>query len=61
MNIYPELKNNYLNPLIITKKLVDIDPNFPPYELWVEYYNVKHINDIISFKTNKKKMGVILD
>jgi len=58
--IFPEIKKNYLNLSIISKQLSEIDEKFPPYGLWVEYYNVKDLNDIIIIINKKKKMGAVL-
>ena len=53
--LYPEMKINYLDFSIIINKLCDMDSSFPPCGLWVEYYNVKNFQDIISISTNKRK------
>jgi len=58
--IFPEIKKNYLNLYIISKQLSEIDDKFPPSGLWVEYYNVKDLNDIIIIINKKKKMGAVL-
>jgi superfamily II DNA or RNA helicase len=58
--LYPEIKKHYLDLSIVSNKLCKIDALFPPNELWVEYYNVKDLRDIITITNNKKKMGVIL-
>jgi hypothetical protein len=60
LTIFPEIKKNYLNLSIISKQLSEIDDKFPPYGLWVEYYNVKDLNDIIIIINKKKKMGAVL-
>ena len=41
-------------------ELCKIDILFPPNELWVEYYGVKDVRDIITLTNKKKKMGAIL-
>jgi hypothetical protein len=56
---YPELKKEYLNLTIISQKLCTLDINFPPFGLWVDYYN-KSLNDIIIINTTIKRKGVIL-
>ena len=58
--LYPEIKKHYLDLLIVSNELVKIDKLFPPNGLWVEYYNVKDLRDIITITNKKKKMGVIL-
>jgi superfamily II DNA or RNA helicase len=58
--LYPEIKKHYLDLSIVSNDLVEIDALFPPNGLWVEYYNVKDLRDIITITNKKKKMGVIL-
>ena len=52
--LYPEIKKYYLDLSIVSNELCKIDALFPPNGLWVEYYNVKDLRDIITI-TNKKK------
>jgi predicted helicase len=56
----PDIKKDYLDLMIICKKLCEIDPLFPPYGLWIDYYRVKDLRDIISIKNNKKISGVVI-
>jgi hypothetical protein len=58
--LYPEIKKHYLDLSIVSNELCKIDILFPPNGLWVEYYNVKDLRDIITITNKKKKMGVIL-
>ena len=58
--LYPEIKKYYLDLSIVSNELCKIDTLFPPNGLWVEYYNVKDLRDIITITNKKKKMGVIL-
>jgi superfamily II DNA or RNA helicase len=58
--LYPEIKKHYLDLSIVSNELCKIDVLFPPNGLWVEYYNVKDLRDIITIINKKKKMGVIL-
>ena len=58
--LYPEIEKYYLNLSIVSNKLCKIDSLFPPYDLWVEYYNIKDLRDIIIIKNKKKKIGAIL-
>ncbi len=58
--LYPEIKKQYLDLSSVSNELVKIDALFPPNGLWVEYYNVKDLRDIIIITSKKKKMGVIL-
>jgi hypothetical protein len=45
---------------IVCKELCKLDNNFPPNGLWVEYYNIKDLRDIIIIVNKKKKMGAII-
>ena len=59
--LYPEIKKHNLDISIVCSQLCEIDACFPPNSLWVEYYNVKDLQEIISIATkNKKKSGAIL-
>jgi len=58
--LYPEIKKHYLDLSIVSNELCKIDILFPPNGLWVEYYNVKDLRDIITITNKKKKMGAIL-
>lgn len=60
LSLYPEIKKHYLNLSIVSNELVKIDALFPPNGLWVEYYNVKDLRDLITITNKKKKMGAIL-
>ena len=58
--LYPEIKKHYLDLSIISNSLTKIDALFPPNELWVEYYNVKDLRDLITTTNKKKKISTIL-
>ena len=58
--LHNEIKKHYLDLLIVCKELCELDNNFPPNGLWVEYYNVKDLRDIIIIVNKKKKMGAII-
>jgi hypothetical protein len=45
---------------IVSNELCNIDILFQPNGLWVEYYNVNDLRDIITMTNKTKKMGVIL-
>ncbi len=57
--LYPELKKYYLDLSLVCNELCKIDPLFPPNDLWVEYYNVKDLQDIIIITNKKKYMNII--
>ena len=58
--MYPKIKNMHLNLSNACNELCKIDDNFPPNGLWVEYYNVNDLRDIITITIKKKKINVIL-
>lgn len=58
--VYPEIKKHYLDLSIVSNQLCKIDALFPPNGLWVEYYNVKDLTNIITIINKKKKKGAIL-
>ena len=58
--LYPEIKKYYLDLTIVSNELCKLNKLFPPNGLWVEYYNVMDLSDIIIMTNKKKKMGVIL-
>ena len=58
LSLYPELKNYYLNLTNMSNKLCELDKLFPPYGLWIDYYNVKDLRDIIIINNTKKKNGI---
>lgn len=53
----PEMRKHQLELTIISTNLCKIDMLFPPNGLWVEYYGVKDLRDIINitFINSKKK------
>jgi len=60
LSLYLELKKHYLDLPFVSNELVKIDALFPPNGLWVEYYNVKDLRDIITITNKKKKIDVVL-
>lgn len=55
-----DLCNNYLNLSKICKELCKLDNNFPPHDLWNDYYNIKDLQEIICLKAKKKKNALLL-
>ena len=51
---------SYLDLSIICSELCRLDSLFPPNGLWVEYYGISDLRDIITVKSTKKRMGAIL-
>ena len=63
LRAYPEIRKHYLELTIISTNLCKTDVLFPPDGLWVEYYDVKDLHDVInitSATTKKKKLSIIL-
>ena len=59
--MYPDFKKYYLDLSSASNELCKIDRLFPPHGLWVEYYNVNDLRDIINITIyKKKKTSVIL-
>ena len=58
--LHPEIKKHYLDLSIASDELCKIDTLFPPNGLWVEYYDVKDLRDLITVTNKKKKKSVIL-
>jgi len=58
--LYPDIKEHNLDLSIVCTELCKLDILFPPNELWVEYYNVKDLRDIITIINNKKQISIIL-
>jgi superfamily II DNA or RNA helicase len=56
--LYPEIKKNYLDLSIISNELCKLDALFPPNGLWVEYYNMKDLQDIITIINKKKQKNI---
>lgn len=59
---HPELKKHYLNLSFVCDELCKIDASFPPNDLWIEYYGVNNLQDIIiaNDRNNKKKLSFIV-
>jgi hypothetical protein len=58
--LYPEIKADYLNLSTVVNKLCKLDILFPPDGLWVEYYNVKLLENIINISNKKSKTKILL-
>ena len=57
-NIY--FKNKYLEFSTIVNKLCELDSLFPPNDLWLEYYDMKSLKNILTIDTKKKKIGIFI-
>ena len=53
--MYPEITKYYLDLSVISNQLCLLDNNFPPVNLWIEYYNVEHLSNIIILIQKKKR------
>lgn len=58
--LYPEIKKHYLELSNVCNELCKLDVLFPQNGLWVEYYNVNDLQDIITIPHKKKKIDYIL-
>ena len=47
-----------MNLSIICQKLCNMDALFPPYDMWVDYYEVNDLQDIITITNKKKKIAL---
>ena len=57
---YPEIKHNKLDMSKVCNDLCGLDNLFPPAGLWVEYYDINDLNNIIIIKNKKKKRSPIV-
>jgi predicted helicase len=60
LSLYSYLKDFGVELSKITVELCKLDSLFPPKELWVEYYNVNELSDIIIISNIKKKRKTAL-
>ena len=51
------IRNNYLDLAVVCCELCKLDQQFPPNGLWVDYYKVKDLSDIIRITPKKKKIS----
>ena len=54
----PELKKNYMNLSVVCSELCKMDRMFPHCDLWVDYYNMKELSNIIIITNKKKSSGL---
>lgn len=55
-----QLRNNHTDLAYLCSELCKSDPMFPPCGLWVDYYKVKQLQDIIVLSVQpKKKKGLV--
>jgi predicted helicase len=52
--LYPDIKKN-IDLSFVCNELCKIHSLFPPNKLWIEYYNVKDLQEIIKIIVNNKK------
>jgi len=51
------IRNSYLDLAVVCCELCKLDPLFPPNSLWVDYYKVNDLRDIITIAPKKKKVA----
>ena len=51
-----DIKIHYLELSVIVSKLCKFDKLFPPNDLWIEYYDITNLEDIIYINHKKKKI-----
>lgn len=56
----PIMNDHFLNLSYICEKLCEWDSNFPPGEFWIDYYNIKNIDEIINNNIKQKKKSLFL-
>ena len=54
----PELKRNYMDYSYLCNELCKMDPMFPESDLWVDYYRIKELSNIIAISNKKKSIGI---
>ena len=54
--LHTAIRNSYLDLAVVCCELCKLDPQFPPNGLWVDYYKVKDLSDIITIAPKKKKI-----
>ena len=58
---HPSIRSSYLDLAVVCCELCKLDQQFPPNGLWVDYYKVKDLRDIITITPKKKNKYDILD
>jgi superfamily II DNA or RNA helicase len=54
----PGLKRNYMDFAYLCNELCKMDPMFPESDLWVDYYRIKELSNIIAISNKKKSIGI---
>lgn len=54
MRINPTLKNYYHDTAYICNKLCELDSRFPSSDLWIDYYNIRQIKELIVISKPKR-------
>jgi hypothetical protein len=58
--IYPEIRSKYLDLSLVCSDLCKLDDQFPPNGMWVDYYEVNELRDLIEIAApmlKKKGLG----
>lgn len=59
MGLYPDIRANVLELTKVVDKLCELDPLFPPNDLWVEYYRAKDLTNIIIIPKKKVRSSIL--
>ena len=54
IRVNPNLKNYYHDTAYICNKLCELDSRFPSSELWIDYYNIRQIKELIVISKPKR-------
>lgn len=57
---YPDIRSKYLDLSLVCTDLCKLDPQFPPNGMWVDYYEVNELRDLIQIAApmlKKKGLG----
>jgi hypothetical protein len=57
---YPEIRSKYLDLSLVCTDLCKLDDQFPPNGMWVDYYEVNELRDLIQIAApmlKKKGLG----
>lgn len=60
LEVYPDIKIEIVLHLSkVCEKLCKIDASFPSYDLWIDYYNVATLNELLTSQHTKQKKKIV--